>query len=88
MGALAMLANAPIIVRTHGLPGQPGHHHVNNQPQEYWIENSNNATIGYLSTMTDLGLSPDGEIPIAILRKAVLSFFENSRRQLELGARN
>lgn len=32
------LTNAPVIVMTHGLPGQPGHHHVNNQPQEYWIE--------------------------------------------------
>ena len=32
------LANAPVIVMTHGLPGQLGHHHVNNQPQEYWVD--------------------------------------------------
>lgn len=31
------LCNAPVIVMTHGLPGQKGHHHVNNQPSEYWI---------------------------------------------------
>ena len=22
---------------THALPGQPGHHHVNCQPIEYWV---------------------------------------------------
>jgi len=33
---LATLANAPVVVMTHALPGQPGHHHVNNQPQDYW----------------------------------------------------
>jgi hypothetical protein len=32
------LANGSVAVMTHGLPGQPGHHHVNNQPQEYWVE--------------------------------------------------
>lgn len=31
------LANGKIIVLTHGLPGQGGHHHVNCQPAEYWI---------------------------------------------------
>jgi len=25
------------LVLTHGVPGQPGHHHVNCQPREYWI---------------------------------------------------
>jgi hypothetical protein len=35
---LATLANAPVIVMTHALPGQSGHHHVNIQPPEYWIE--------------------------------------------------
>lgn len=24
------------ILMTHGEPGQPGHHHVNNQPADYW----------------------------------------------------
>jgi len=32
------MTNAPVIVMTHGLPGQPGHNHVNNQPPKYWIE--------------------------------------------------
>jgi hypothetical protein len=26
-----------IIVMTNALPGQGGHHHVNEQPTEYWI---------------------------------------------------
>jgi hypothetical protein len=35
---LATLTNAPVIVMTHGLPGQLGHHHVNNQSQAYWVD--------------------------------------------------
>ena len=31
------LANARIIAMTHAVPGQPGHHHVNCQPSEYWV---------------------------------------------------
>lgn len=27
---------AKIVVMTHGMPGQLGHHHVNNQPPSYW----------------------------------------------------
>lgn len=27
-----------VVAMTHGLPGQPGYHHVNCQPPEYWIE--------------------------------------------------
>lgn len=29
---------ARVLAMTHGLPGQGGHHHVNCQPPEYWIE--------------------------------------------------
>jgi SAM-dependent methyltransferase len=35
---LATFAHARIIAMTHGLPGQGGHHHVNCQPPDYWIE--------------------------------------------------
>jgi SAM-dependent methyltransferase len=27
-----------VLVMTHGVPGQGGHHHVNEQPAEYWIK--------------------------------------------------
>lgn len=36
---LDTLANGRIIAMTHAVPGQDGHHHVNCQPSEYWIEN-------------------------------------------------
>ncbi len=36
---LTSLASGKFILMTHGLPGQQGHHHVNCQPQEYWVEN-------------------------------------------------
>jgi SAM-dependent methyltransferase len=35
---LATLANGRVIAMTHAVPGQGGHHHVNEQPAEYWIE--------------------------------------------------
>jgi SAM-dependent methyltransferase len=36
---LSTLAAGKIILLTNALPGQCGHHHVNEQPTEYWIEN-------------------------------------------------
>lgn len=34
---LASLTCGRYVVMTHALPGQGGHHHVNEQPTEYWI---------------------------------------------------
>jgi SAM-dependent methyltransferase len=34
---LQSLTCGRFILMTHGVPGQSGHHHVNLQPQEYWI---------------------------------------------------
>jgi len=33
---LATFARARYVLITHGEPGQPGWHHVNNQPADYW----------------------------------------------------
>lgn len=35
---LASLTCGRYIVMTHAVPGQGGHHHVNEQPTEYWIQ--------------------------------------------------
>jgi SAM-dependent methyltransferase len=35
---LSTFAFAKYVAMTFAEPGQPGHHHVNCQPQEYWIE--------------------------------------------------
>ena len=32
------LANGRVVAMTHAVPGQSGHHHVNCQPPEYWIQ--------------------------------------------------
>jgi hypothetical protein len=34
---LDLFSKSKLIAMTHGLPGQPGFHHVNCQPQEYWV---------------------------------------------------
>lgn len=35
---LTSLLNGRIIIMTNAVPGQAGHHHVNLQPTEYWID--------------------------------------------------
>ncbi len=35
---LDTLSNGKVIAMTHAVPGQGGHHHVNEQPASYWIE--------------------------------------------------
>jgi hypothetical protein len=35
---LETLTNGKIIAMTHAVPGQPGYHHVNCQPDTYWID--------------------------------------------------
>jgi len=36
---LEVFSYAKYLAITYAEPGQPGHHHVNCQPKEYWIEN-------------------------------------------------
>jgi len=36
---LDSLACGKFLIMTHAHPGQGGHHHVNEQPSEYWIQN-------------------------------------------------
>lgn len=43
---LDTLANGRVVAMTHALPGQDGHHHVNCQPAEYWVEKM--ASRGYV----------------------------------------
>lgn len=50
---ISTLANGDVIVMTHGEPGQPGHHHVNCQPAEYWIEKLEAAGYNYLTDDTE-----------------------------------
>ncbi len=34
---LDALSRAPLLAMTYAAPGQPGHHHVNCQPEAYWV---------------------------------------------------
>lgn len=67
---MTTLTNAPIVVMTHGLPGQPGHHHVNLQPAAYWIDRLRDE--GY-------HLAPDNELLKQMAAREVPgSYFGNS----------
>ena len=35
---LSSLATGRIVLMTHAIPGQGGYHHVNEQPEQYWIK--------------------------------------------------
>jgi len=51
---MVTLTNAPVVVMTHAVPGQKGHHHVNLQPSEYWVEKF--SMYGYRPTIEIDGL--------------------------------
>ena len=64
------LANGRIVAMTHALPDQPGHHHVNCQPQEYWID---------LMQHQGYALSPDTALCREIAgREETFTYFQNS----------
>ena len=64
------LTNGRVIAMSHALPGQDGHHHVNCQPREYWIEKITNR--GY-------SISEDNEIIIDISKRDLTwNYFSNS----------
>lgn len=50
---LSSLCCGKIIVMTHALPGQRGHHHVNLQPPNYWIKHLEDRGCGLLAEDTD-----------------------------------
>jgi hypothetical protein len=45
---LSSLCCGKYVLMTHALPGQPGHHHVNLQPREYWVEHMRRRGYAYL----------------------------------------
>lgn len=63
------------IVMTHALPGQPGHHHVNCQPIEYWV-----------AVMTAFGLIPDVNLTNEVRQASTMG--ERYIRQQSLVLRN
>lgn len=63
------------VLMTHALPGQPGHHHVNCQPIDYWI-----------AVMTSYGLIPDADMTNKIRQASTMN--ERYIRQQSLFLRN
>lgn len=47
------LSSARFCVVTHALPGEPGHHHVNCQTNEYWIKRFAEYGLEYNQKLTD-----------------------------------
>lgn len=46
------ITNGEIVVMTYAAPGQGGYHHVNEQPEEYWVAKMKEAGYGYLENET------------------------------------
>ena len=63
------------VIMTHALPGQPGHHHVNCQPIEYWV-----------AVMLAFGFETDVESTNAIREASTMN--ERYIRQQSLFLRN
>lgn len=49
---LSSLTCGRFILMTHAVPGQEGHHHVNEQPMEYWINHLRRYSCGLLEEDT------------------------------------
>lgn len=47
-------AGAEYVFITHAVPGQGGHHHVNEQPKEYWVEQFVSRNFELDTTLTGL----------------------------------
>ncbi len=54
MNLMMSLASGKFILMTHALPGQFGHHHVNLQPPEYWIQRLGHVGLFLLPEDTDI----------------------------------
>lgn len=52
---LATLSVGRILAMTAAEPGQPGHHHVNCQPKEYWIQHLSRFKMKYDPIITEEG---------------------------------
>jgi SAM-dependent methyltransferase len=49
---LKIFASSKLLAITYAEPGQPGHHHVNCQPKEYWIDNLKKYGFAYNEKVT------------------------------------
>tara|TARA_Y100000361_G_scaffold58730_1_gene51386 strand:- start:824 stop:1429 length:606 start_codon:yes stop_codon:yes gene_type:complete len=50
---LSSFAFCKYVAMTHAVPGQGGHHHVNCQPMEYWVEHMSRFGFEFDEEMTD-----------------------------------
>ena len=50
---LSSFAFCKYVAMTHAVPGQGGHHHVNCQPREYWVEHMSRFGFEFDKEMTD-----------------------------------
>lgn len=64
------------LLMTHALPGQGGHHHVNEKPSEYWTEIMAKAGFDHLAAETALLRSTGGPVPYG---RNTLMLFVNIR---------
>ncbi len=50
---LATLTSGDVILMSHAMPDQPGYHHVNCQPSEYWIRKLAECNFNWLQIDTE-----------------------------------
>jgi hypothetical protein len=76
---MASLTCGKIILMTHALPGQGGHHHVNCQPQEYWIKQFAARNCSFLQEDTNRVRALAGQEKASYMAQSGLVFVNNSR---------
>lgn len=71
------LMSARFCVITHALPGEPGHHHVNCQTNQYWIDKFAEYGLSYNQELTD-AIRANSTMQRDFIRRRGLAFERNS----------
>ena len=56
---VATLRSAKMVVMSHAIPGQGGHHHVNCQDRSYWVDKIKAGGFRYLEELSELARTLD-----------------------------
>jgi hypothetical protein len=72
---MSVLENCDLFLMCHAVPGQGGHHHVNEQPSEYWIEKIEAKGFKHNQELSTLFRNTTSRIPCKWGRNTLL-FFE------------
>lgn len=79
---LGVFSKCRLLAMTHAVPGQSGHHHVNCQDREYWVEKLESCGFEYLPQISEKLRRVPEDFPIRgyYSNRTLLVFSESDKR--------